>query len=449
MKKVTGFMIALLSGLFCIISATSCSGNQDENGVMDMDHKEGDIILHLNIFPLATRSYIDTPVTEMIQSLRVIIVDATHSLIEENYYVSLNGDEANRVPKPVSNFQYYYTFTTSLGKKQLYLVANEETVEDIQYKQMDGVTLPQDLPSTLSGLLNSYESGMEIDLDDLSNVMNAIYFTPNYSPDYNQPNNPIFLPYISTYEETIEEQVLKPGVVNDQIEWTTYLVPVATKFTFTFNNYRPSGVNVGGISMNYYHPDTYLFAHVGSIDLEKNFDGESLYWVDWLAKVAKASADYPGKNESFNDNYGWISNYDIPNSNNYQEIIFLPGTSAFTVPGVGQPEDPDEEIIPETVSVGPFYLTESKNTLNPNTNQSSEDQLYFLTIPLEDMDEDSMAPDFEKVAIGNLHSLFRNTSVLIRLNMRVGKVEIYAEINDWDRQAVNGWVEKGDAPEGL
>ncbi|MCH5224587.1 MAG: hypothetical protein J1D77_01260 [Muribaculaceae bacterium] len=442
MRKDKGLAFILLAGLFFMSLATGCTSGNDEEAKMPY-HKEGNITVRLNILPVSTRLDLNSSVAEMIQSLRVIILDLDEGEVEENYYVKLNGLEA----KPVANFQYFYTFVTKSGNKRLYLIANEESVEDISYKAPTGVTLPQELPDNLPELLNSYQPGDKEDPVAIGNIMNSLYFTPSYSAD---ETGSIFIPYVSTYEEEIKEVQPTPGVVNELVEWTTYLVPVATKFTFTFNNYRESGVEIGGINMSYYHPDSYLFAHVGSDDITKTFNDETLYWVDWLAKVSEESGKITGssQNGGFNTQYGWISDYEIP-TDNYQSYVFVAPTDSFVVDGAQQPDNEDEDIIPTTVNVGPFYITESKNTLNPKTQTSSEAQIYSLTITLTDLNPAFLAPDFVNEPIVNLKSLFRNTSVIIRLNMTQGDVEVYAEVADWNREAVNGWLEKGDPPTGL
>lgn len=428
----------VFSILVAAILFTACHKNGDADITYPQD---GNIKLIMSIVPLHTRSVSNSPVAEKISSLRIVVLNMDKSEIEANHYVALNGKEE----KFTDNFQYFYTLSTTAGQKRFYLLANEGHVGEVAYKAASGVTLPADLGNNISTVLNSFSSGDGI--TDFINVMDAIYFTPSYEAD----NGEIFIPYVSMYEETITPT--PPTEYNQAVELTTYLVPVATKFTFIFNNYRAAGIEVSGVSLDYRNTQNYLFAHVGSLDVTKKFQGDSYYWIDWLAKVSQAMADITGssQNGSMNNTYGWISDYEMPGDQVQPRIFMASGPDdTFIVPGAPQPENDDEEIIPQTVTIGPFFLGESK-IMEPTVGDTSpERQLYHITIGLTDLTGDgSEAPDFTNVAIENLYSLFRNTNVVVTLNMRQGEVEIYAEVADWVRQDINGWLIKGDKPSGI
>lgn len=449
MKTIDIYIKIWFAALGLILSTTACSSDEKEypdNG----DMVQGNMKLVLNIHPLATRSITDQTVTEMIRSLRIIIIDSDSNEIEENKLVTLNGLEA----KPVVNFQYFYTWITNTGNKRIILLANEESVSEIRYKPAEDVTLPAELPTDLSDLLDSYLPGEEADAETLYNILSSVYFTPDYEIN---DNSQIYLPYVATYEEEITKQV--PDQNSDTwtqqpVEWTTYMVPVAAKFTFIFNNYREYPVNVNEITMRNGNLDNYLMAQVGGDDLYKVYDGTKYYWIDWLARVAQESADNTGssENDAFNTANGWITDYEMPTDRSQEMIFMIAGDEeefGFAVPGAQIFNGEDGITVPTTVTAGPFYLPESQNYLNVNTGLLSTTQIYFLTIALQDTDPDAQTPVFENVGVPNLHSLFRDTSVLITLNFKSGDVEVYADVADWNQQAANGWLEKGDTPDFL
>lgn len=450
MKFKREYFKTLMAAMAMCLLGAGCSSDRDELTGDNELLPDGYMKLVLNIHPLATRSVTDLSVTERIQSLRIIIIDADEDVIEENKLVTLNnGIEAHAV----ENFQYFYTFVTHTGNKQLILLANEESIGAVSYNETPDMTLPADLPTDITDLLDSYPAGSEADASVLYNVLNAAYFSPDYTID---ENSDIYLPYVALYEEEITEPTPDQNsdtVTPQGIQWTTYMVPVAAKFTFIFNNFREHPVYVNEITLKNVNFDNYIMAHVGENDLYKNYDGEEYYWINWLAKVAQGSAGSTGsQNAAFNTQYGWISDYEMPTSKS-EEKTFMEAAPdeefGFAVDGA-QVFNPEEgEIVPSTVTAGPFYVPESMNYLNVATGQTSASQIYFLTIALADTEEGALVPTFENVAIPNLGALFRDTSVLITLNFKRGDVEVFAEVADWNTEAANGWLEKGDAPDFL
>lgn len=429
MKLINRHIFLLFMALTLAGMAVSCVNDNYPDSDGGNDNKDK-IFLVLNVSPVSTRSS-GASVTEKIQSLRIIILDTDRDSLEVNHYVDLNDE--NSEPLPVDYFTYNYTWPTEKGNKKIYLVANEESVNDLKFQPLPGVTLPQGQPAAnLTGLLDTFKAGKG-KTGDFINTMDAIYFQPVYQGN---EDNEIFLPYVSVYDI-----VAKEGIGNETI-CTTYLVPVATKFTFQFINSRTAPVNIDEITVSSAADLNFLFARVGTSDMYKDLITETsvqrqLYWVDWLAQISALSNQYSDyyPNINFNEEFGWISNFSLPTSHTINPMTFVNNSDApIPIPAAGV-EDPGELIL------GPFYVPESINTYtytDRNNNQVT-DTGYFLTLRLSD-NSVQQPPVFEDVMIDNLHSLFRNTSVIIIVKMSHGNVDIYAEISDWGRNYASGWV---------
>ncbi|MCH5245873.1 MAG: hypothetical protein J1E84_05370 [Muribaculaceae bacterium] len=377
---------------------------------------------------------------EMVKSLRIIMLN--DGAVELNRYITLGqGQEGINM----ANLDYVLTARTVEGSKKFYLLANEESVNDLMFKSE--ATLPETLPTNLHDYLESVtpDANNVSAGQDFENIINAIYFQPDYTAD-NSGN--IYLPYSSYYDgyEVSEES---PSNVLNPLQ--LHLVPVATKFMFQFVNYRLHTVEINNITVSSKNTENYLLARVNYPDYTKTFEGTEYYWVDWLAKVSEAShnnADFYD-NTTFNEKYGWISNYDMPSKEVVEKAIFIDGTNVKEVPA-GQPVEDSEDISPSTLVLGPFYAPESWNSYtyrDENSNQDVTIQRYGLTLGLHDTSSLSgHDPAFEDVAIDNLQALFRNTCVLIKVTMSEGPVEVYAEINPWTVKSANGWLVEGNAP---
>ncbi|MCH5241980.1 MAG: hypothetical protein J1F67_06105 [Muribaculaceae bacterium] len=394
-------------------------------------------------------------VSERIKSFRIIITSKVSNSQEEGSDVdgTPESSEIVQLNKFVTEenlacaFNYYLLWHTDAGTKNFYLFANEESVGNLSYANGSSSE------TSLSTLLNSYKAGTKV--SDLKSILTSAYFTPEYHID---DSGSIYLPYTSIYEGI---EVTKP---NDSLEMN--LVPVATKFIFNFINYRSNYVYVNEISIKSTNTENYLFANVGEKNMQMTLSGETLYWVEWLAKISKLSHynDSFGPNQSFNTLYGWIWDYQIPTNEENNPYVFLASENQLSISGISYPEadenDDDNETeeaagIPGKNTAGPFYVPESKLNLSQEYVSSDESdepvlvretQKYYLTISLEEDSYNLDIPDFTEVEIDNLKALFRNTSVIINLVMRQGDIEIYGEIAPWNEQSVNGYVTEGNAP---
>lgn len=333
-----------------------------------------------------------------------------------------------------TDFLYDFLWRTPAGSKTFYFIANEASVGNVQYTA--GLSSASTLPSDFSTLLDGFAVGSLS--APVAEIMESVYFTPVYT--VNESGN-IYLPYTSTYSEVAVGDA-------DYQEIEMFMVPVSTKFTFNFLNYRPAGVNVRGIEVSYINNDNFVFGNVGTTDFNKTIDGEQYYWVDWLQKVSLMSASNSGfgPNTSFNTLYGWIADYSMPTTGSRIQVL-MGQEDVFTVPSytLENPQDPTSEVVPGSIQAGPFYVAESENFIVPGGTALTT-QRYFLSIDFEDLGENKTAPLFQEVAIENLQALFRNTAVIINISMMSGYVQVYSQIAPWNQQTINGWVTEGQAP---
>lgn len=377
---------------------------------------------------------------EMVKSLRIIMLN--DGAVELNRYVV-----PGQVPEGINmaELDYILTVRTIQGNKKFYILANEESVGTMRFTE--GVTLPSDIPDNLHDYLETIvpDTDNASAGQDFEKIINAIYFSPEYKAD---ASGNIYLPY-ATYYDGYTVSSSEPSNATNPLQM--YLVPVATKFMFQFVNYRLNPVDINNITVSSTNIENFLLARVNEPDIKKNFDGTDYYWVDWLAKVSAAShsnSDFYD-NVSFNEKYGWISNYDMPFMENVQTSQFVSAENIKTV-DAGTLDEETEEITPQSLVLGPFYAPESWNPYkytDETTKEETTVQRYGLTLGLHDTNSlPGSDPVFENVAIDNLHALFRNTCVLIKVTMSSGPVEVYAEINPWTNKTANGWLVEGNEP---
>ena len=441
-------------------------GNGDTGG-------EDKYMLLLRISPLDAGAATAADVTERIKSLRIIVLsapedeggteggaddtggtggsgganDATAAVPEIEYNRLITPEEFGTTT--AAGFQYEIMLLTTKGKKDIYLIANEESVSNIQYQQADGST--QNPNKSLTKFLEEYKKTTDNktpDAAEFKKAIEAIYFEPTYEPD---TENKLYLPYTSHYEVVTADK--GENGEKEVTELTMYLVPVATKFTFKFVNKLDKDVYVNEISVKSTNTHNFLLAHVGKDDYEKDFDGDKMYWVDWLAKVAERTHNAPD-NAGINDQYGWISDYEIPTASTLAETTFISIKDKVTIPAKTT-ETKDDGSTTETPGVkvlGPYYRPESRREITypkPGTDENGEkfeetitEHQYLLTLDLKD--NNNVGPEFNDVVIKYLHALFRDTSVYITITISGDDVEVYAEIAGWNRHDANGWVNKGD-----
>lgn len=424
------FLILISSGF------SSCVYDKYEDSEIEQSKIDPNTtVLYLELRAL-NPSAISTPV-EKIKSVRVIILgnetkEADTDDPAGTGTVEVTTVECNRLYElPVSNvsgFSYTLTWPSKLGKKSVYVIANEESVGD-----------------DLTTKLNLYTE--ESDAGDLVDWLEDYTF----EPEYDSTGSTIFLPY--TFSKT--DFIPVPREVNEVNCW---LVPVATKFVFHFQNNRSTPVRINSISMAYANSGNYIFPHIAESQQYMEYGDKTLYWPDWLAAVSQASWNHPeyGDNEWFNGQYGWITAYSVPDQTDAEVYEFIADGSAeaFTIPGTREVTDDEgnTETEASTHTTRVYYLPESINyqdpekpALDPDAEiPEGTDQVYYLTIDIQDLGPVGKAPKFVNVPIPNLNALFRNTFVVIQMNMNQGDIKIYAEIAPWNKVTSNGWVSEGD-----
>ena len=450
MKPFVRPIAFFFSALLVLCGTASCIFKRDYGD----PENDGKVLFVLHVAPVSTRADGGiNKVTEKIRSLRVIAIGERG--------IELNEKKTFENAVSAQELSYFFSWYTDAGKKDFYLFANEESVQAIQFTDNQrptglgdhaklGDLLNLDRYAATPGEDSSFKevtkasgSGGTAETradkaaaEQFKTVINSLFF----SPDYRIENQEIYLPYSVFYGDVN----LKGG---SPIEKTMYLVPVATKFTFSFQNYRTQEVEVKEIKVSPIHSQNFLLGRVAENEQTKPFNShpdepeknEMLYWVDWLAKVSEESQRYPGTsdNSDINTRYGWISDYVIPPHEGGPSVFVSDSDEpACTIPAGKKTE---EEEVASSLTIGPFYRPESRH--------EGTEQQYLLTLRLHDTSQNSdKDPLFEDVVIENLRSLFRTTQVIINVTLRQGNVEVYAEIAPWNEKKANGWVIEGEAP---
>lgn len=425
--------------LTACLSSESCVYEYGPDGVKPGEARN--VRLALDVRALVN-SPVNTGINEKVNSLRVIMLG--NETIETVIHLDATTD--GFIPALADQFSYLLTVNTKEGFKRFYIIANEESVGNVSYQLSEEEK--EELDITLSGnfteLLDEFSEGY--DAATFTKVINSVYFEPSYYIDGNKEIN---LPYSAYYD------MLLTGV-EGETKATFYLVPVATKFYFQFTSYREAPVYVNGISLEKVDSKNFVMARVGAKDYYKYFGTLSYYWIDWLAEVSKASWDNTeyDDNVPFNSNNGWIMDYTLPETTQCEKYDFFGIQNRLEVPAatvteqVGDDGEIESTVTPSRVVSGPYYIPESQNMEIPDPTNSSTDpfQAYYLTMLLEDTADGEDPPAFEHIAIGNLQALFRNTYVVIRVEMNQGDIEVYAQINEWNKKSANGWVNEGTKP---
>lgn len=425
--------------------------------------------------------------------------------LELNRYIDfLDGEHFSGPGEMASTFRYIFTVPTVPGKKRFYIVANEASVTDVKFQASSlpaGASIPDWISGATSGLslsdfLNTYQPDFIPGLSDeepedggdpgpepgdgpadetpepvkplgeeFENLLKVLYYTPDFAEvdwPVNSGNKAIFLPYTSQYnytlvtQEEIDNDPANTAAKVNVLEEKMYLVPNATKFRFDFYNFRPDPVVFTSVKISGVASNMFLFANINS-GYEYMGKQKDIWWINWLEGVSSGSVDYfpdPDENGVYNQTSGWITEYTIPLT------AYADETDAKDRKGITElvPEDNPWKIEgntsndfvngpPSNMKTGYFYLPESR---------------FMVTIPMFD-DEGQQLPDqevqsysliidmlcgsdgnkehAEDVEIGNLGSLFRNTSTLITIRLRDATyVGAYAIQEPWKVSHTNGNV---------
>lgn len=310
---------------------------------------------------------VDNPV-EYMYTLRIVILHE-NGTVEHNMYIDFGETpqtECYRIFKVTRN-----------ETKKIYLIANEENASTDLHEQLETLTTGN---TTFASIVDNFV----------------------FIPDYKNP-----IPMSSVYDVPVKAENL--------VEREFYLVRAATKFAFRFTNKRKSKVSIDAIHISDIAGATYLIPHKRE-PLFMSFDDESLYWINWLKKVADESQQSPDDVE-LADKRGWIQAYDIPSETSHQEVTV---NGPLEVPSMTG-DQPGKAVFPV------FYLPESKKLKAGSATYGEQE--YTLKL---DMSENGKELSFTKT-FPNLEALFRNTHVLVDITFTEKdevKVQVvpYAEV---------------------
>ena len=310
---------------------------------------------------------VDNPV-EYMYTLRIVILHE-NGTVEHNMYIDFG-----EIPQT----ECYRIFKVTRNEtKKIYLIANEENASTDLHEQLETLTTGN---TTFASIVDNFV----------------------FIPDYKNP-----IPMSSVYDVPVKAENL--------VEREFYLVRAATKFAFRFTNKRKSKVSIDAIHISDIAGATYLIPHKRE-PLFMSFDDESLYWINWLKKVADESQQSPDDVE-LADKRGWIQAYDIPSETSHQEVTV---NGPLEVPSMTG-DQPGKAVFPV------FYLPESKKLRARSATYGEQE--YTLKL---DMSENGKELSFTKT-FPNLKALFRNTHVLVDITFTEKdevKVQVvpYAEV---------------------
>lgn len=310
---------------------------------------------------------VDNPV-EYMYTLRIVILHE-NGTVEHNMYIDFG-----EIPQT----ECYRIFKVTRNEtKKIYLIANEENASTDLHEQLETLTTAN---TTFASIVDNFV----------------------FIPDYKNP-----IPMSSVYDVPVKAENL--------VEREFYLVRAATKFAFRFTNKRKSKVSIDAIHISDIAGATYLIPHKRE-PLFMSFDDESLYWINWLKKVADESQKSPDDVE-LADKRGWIQAYDIPSETSHQEVTV---NGPLEVPSMTG-DQPGKAVFPV------FYLPESKKLKAGSATYGEQE--YTLKL---DMSENGKELSFTKT-FPNLEALFRNTHVLVDITFTEKdevKVQVvpYAEV---------------------
>ena len=310
---------------------------------------------------------VDNPV-EYMYTLRIVILHE-NGTVEHNMYIDFG-----EIPQT----ECYRIFKVTRNEtKKIYLIANEKNASTDLHEQLETLTTGN---TTFASIVDNFV----------------------FIPDYKNP-----IPMSSVYDVPVKAENL--------VEREFYLVRAATKFAFRFTNKRKSKVSIDAIHISDIAGATYLIPHKRE-PLFMSFDDESLYWINWLKKVADESQQSPDDVE-LADKRGWIQAYDIPSETSHQEVTV---NGPLEVPSMTG-DQPGKAVFPV------FYLPESKKLKAGSATYGEQE--YTLKL---DMSENGKELSFTKT-FPNLKALFRNTHVLVDITFTEKdevKVQVvpYAEV---------------------
>lgn len=444
-------------GVFAFILmliSVSCSREEMDKSEPDTSESAGAPSIALKIGAVGTRTT-GNSISEKIKTLRIIML--SDGFIETNQLINYEKAEGSTAGITDADlFSQKFEHITVAGSKKFYLIANEESVSEIKFEDVSDLPEWWEEGFTLSDLLNHYAkdnlpsdgttgypgtgSGVE-----LERLLSAAYF----NPDFSVTDNNIYLPYTAVYDGITANNDMSVKITKNM-----YLVPVATKFTFHFYNYRKEDVEVQKIELHELNSQSFVMPHLDESELTKTLDGQSYYWIDWLRIVAEGSHAFEDFYEDsddelleYNDKAGWIDDYFLPKNDkeivksiersqnddwSIQHLIDKDAPSALTV----------VEYYPESIHL------ETKRVYNSETKRYEDVDLqtYYAQFSVKDINTGLPVETYvtELMEIDKVRSLFRATHVIIDIDMFESLVEIYCQIAPWNVRRFQGYVQEDE-----
>jgi len=373
MKEILRHIVWMTILVSCALLSASCRGGEvSYTDEVQPDDDTAILVLRTGLLDQTRASdrvndAVDNPV-EYMYTLRIVILHE-NGTVEHNMYIDFG-----EIPQT----ECYRIFKVTRNEtKKIYLIANEENASTDLHEQLETLTTGN---TTFASIVDNFV----------------------FIPDYKNP-----IPMSSVYDVPVKAENL--------VEREFYLVRAATKFAFRFTNKRKSKVSIDAIHISDIAGATYLIPHKRE-PLFMSFDDESLYWINWLKKVADESQQSPDDVE-LADKRGWIQAYDIPSETSHQEVTV---NGPLEVPSMTG-DQPGKAVFPV------FYLPESKKLKAGSATYGEQE--YTLKL---DMSENGKELSFTKT-FPNLEALFRNTHVLVDITFTEKdevKVQVvpYAEV---------------------
>lgn len=383
---------------------------------------------------------------ETVNSLRIIVIDKNSRRLDLNEKVDLSQSYAAK------NFSYVFIRSlTGSGAKQVYLVANEESVGEVSFVE-GAAAIPEKVPTTgLTALLDYFkadpEDASEADYTGgtFADVLNRVYFRNAFPIE----DGEVALPYSACYEWDEPELYDKDTPV--KIEKQMYLVPVAAKFDFVFTNFRKEAVCIDDVVVSAFNSHNYLNARLAESEKKRTKpDGtQDVWWIDWLEACAEGSQtagepDEKDKTGGYNGMWGWIRDYKMPVADEPMAKLSLREAEDDAVETDWTVGPLINIKNPPALIKGPYYVPESFN--HPDSYDGAAGDLrqyYALTLKVHDEGSEEVH-ELGPYEIDTLGALFRDTHIIIYVEFYESEAEIYVEIAPWGKSIVKGYVQQDD-----
>lgn len=395
-KSKHNIFICLLACM-AVLLASSCG--QDEQ-LPPEGGREATLLFHIGTIG-QTRAAGDVADNnkEMMHSLRIIVTDADGNMVEHNKHISFEGTPTTK---------YFYEYSTVPGKKKIYLIANEESVE---YDYNSATSDAGDGSTTTTKSLHELLGGISTGSTGFGTLIDGIVFEPNYTLTTG-------IPMTSEYDIEVGEGTTDAG--------TLYVVRVATKFTINIENYRSKEITLTDFTIESVADRNYLMPRLNKAN--PLFDGYAT-WIDWLKEVSDASQANP--NPPTADEAGWLQEYNLP-ANAKTDITYQYNSGDETGKSITISAGTDDS--PGKRTVTGIYIPESMNLKTGESQYGEQEYKMSFTVDGEKT---------ESKPLPNLKALFRNTHVLVTVRFGKGVEVIYGGIVYWGfYDSVTGIVEE-------